>query len=320
MADNAWQPSAAFAVLQRRAALLAQIRAFFAQRQVLEVETPVLSAAANPDPALESLTVPTPEGLRYLQTSPEFAMKRLLCAGYGDMYQLARVFRGAEQGRYHNPEFTLLEWYRRDFDHHRLMDEVEDLINDLADLPFTARAERIPYRDLFIQHLHLDPWDCTPQDCAACAQHHDLTLHGTLALDAWLDLLISHLIAPRLPKDRLCFVYDYPPSQAALAQIVSVDGRSVAQRFELYWGPLELANGFHELGQADEQQRRFVADNARRIQVKQPEVALDELLLAALAHGLPRCAGVALGIDRLLMCLSKATHIHQVLAFDWQRA
>ncbi len=320
MTDNAWQPSAAFAVLHRRAALLAQIRTFFAQRQVLEVETPVLSAAANPDPALPSLTVPTSEGLRYLQTSPEFAMKRLLCAGYGDMYQLARVFRGGEQGRYHNPEFTLLEWYRRGFDHHRLMDEVEALVDALADAPFAAPALRIRYRDLFIQHVQLDPWDCTPQDCAACAQRHDLTLHGTLALDAWLDLLISHLIAPRLPKDRLCFVYDYPPSQAALAQIVSVDGRSVAQRFELYWGALELANGFHELGQADEQRRRFVADNARRVQVKQPEVALDTHFLAALAHGLPHCAGVALGIDRLLMCLTGATHIHQVLAFDWQRA
>lgn len=248
-------------------------------------------------------------------------MKRLLAAGSGDIYQLARVFRDGEAGGRHNPEFTLLEWYRVGWDHHRLMDEVAALIGEL--LPGFARqpAERFSYRELFVQHLDLDPFRASVAELIACAESRGIGLPTGLSDDApdpWLDLLLTHCIEPRLPSDRPVFVHDYPPAQAALARI-RPDDPPVAERFELYLGGIELANGFHELADPAEQRRRFERDNRLRAERGLPEIPLDEQLLAALEH-LPDCAGVALGIDRLLMLAAGKHRLDEVLAFPFERA
>ncbi len=308
-----------------RARLLAQIRAFFHQQGVMEVETPVCSRSATTDPTIQSLvtryTGPgAPSGVPlYLHTSPEFPMKRLLAAGSGPIYQLCKVFRDGESGRLHNPEFTLLEWYRPGFDHHRLMDEVEQLVQWV--LPEAQPVRRISYRELFEQLLGLNPHDATAGQLRNLALQQGVPGIEQLELphrDAWLDLLMTHCIEPALGAG-LCFVYDYPASQAALARVRPGDP-PVAERFELYIDGIEVANGFHELADAAEQRRRFEQDLQARSEAGQPLVPMDELLLAALARGLPDCAGVALGIDRLLMRAIGATHIDQVIAFPLTRA
>lgn len=314
-----WQPSASLAALRARAELLARVRAFFATRGVLEVETPLLCSSGITDPAIEPLTVDRGDSLsspRYLQTSPEYAMKRLLAAGSGPIYQIARAFRDGEAGSRHNPEFSLLEWYRPGLDHHQLMAEVAELlIHCLGPRPIEYHA----YRALFRAELGLDPLTASQQELERVARSAiDV---GALSgdRDMWLDLLMSHRIEPALAGRGLCFVYDYPASQAALARIEEKDGQPVAQRFELYVDGVELANGYCELTDADEQRQRFLADNERRRQRGQPRRPLDELLLAALAAGMPACSGVALGFDRLLMLASGEGDIRQVLAFDWRR-
>ena len=322
-----WQPTTSLATLRLRARLLAKIRQFFAERRVLEVETPVLSAFAATDPHIESFQtdytgpgMPTQPTL-YLHTSPEFAMKRLLAAGSGSIYQIAKVFRNGELGRQHHPEFTLLEWYRVGFDHHQLMDEVEQLINTLsAGFLQLAPSRRWAYRELFLHHLAIDPLRSSAADLSVCATQLGFQTQSMPNddPDAWLALLMTHYIEPRLDKDRLVFIYDYPASQAALARI-RPEQPPVAERFELYLNGLELANGFHELTDAAEQQRRFEQDNRQRIKRGLPAMPVDWHLLAALTH-LPDCAGVALGIDRLLMLVSQSTSIDQVLAFDVTRA
>jgi len=308
-----------------RARLLAQIRAFFHQQGVMEVETPVCSRSATTDPTIQSLvtryTGPgAPSGVPlYLHTSPEFPMKRLLAAGSGPIYQLCKVFRDGESGRLHNPEFTLLEWYRPDFDHHRLMDEVEQLVQRV--LPEAQPVRRISYRELFEQLLGLNPHDATAGQLRNLALQQGVPGIEQLELphrDAWLDLLMTHCIEPALGAG-LCFVYDYPASQAALARVRPGDP-PVAERFELYIDGIEVANGFHELADAAEQRRRFEQALQARSEAGQPLVPMDELLLAALARGLPDCAGVALGIDRLFMRAIGATHIDQVIAFPLTRA
>jgi elongation factor P--(R)-beta-lysine ligase len=314
-----WRPSAPLPVLHARAAMLAGVRAFFATRGVLEVETPQVSRAAPTDPALDSLGVAVRDAPRYLHTSPEFPMKRLLCAGSGDIFQIARVFRAGEAGRFHNPEFTLLEWYRTGFDAPRLMDEVETLVRTLAGEADPGDAERLTYAEAFLRHAGLDPLRADEQALAACAAARGIDLTGTLDRDGWLDLLMSQVVAPAFPAGRLTFVHDYPASQAALARLRPGDP-PVAERFELYWGSLELANGFHELADAAEQAERFRRDLALRASQGLPRVAVDTRLLAALESGLPDCAGVALGLDRLLMCLAGAGHIREVLAFPWGEA
>jgi elongation factor P--(R)-beta-lysine ligase len=306
-------------VLRARAAMLAGARAFFAARHVLEVETPMLSPAGATDPALESLEVSTCAPPRFLHTSPEFPMKRLLAAGSGDIYQIARVFRAGEAGRYHNPEFTLLEWYRAGFDAHRLMDEVEALVRTLAGAADPGAAERVSYAEAFRRHAGLDPMRAGEAELADCAINHGIDLTGTLDRDGWLDLLMSQVVAPAFPAGRLTFVHGYPASQAALARLRPGDP-AVAERFELYWGSLELANGFHELADAREQARRFERDLASRKSRGLAPMPVDTRLLAALEAGLPDCAGVALGVDRLLMCLTGCTHIREVLAFPWDEA
>ena len=329
MAHPAWRPSADLATLRLRAELLARIRTFFAARGVLEVETPALSAAAITEPNLASFsTVYTGPGLRcgqplYLHTSPEFPMKRLLAAGSGCIYQIARVFRDGEAGRRHNPEFTLLEWYRVGFDHHRLMDEVAELATELlAGRLALAEPERLSYRELFQRHLDLNPHQAGVAELAACAGARGVPIPpGMPADDAdpWLDLLLTHGIEPRLGAGRLTFVYDYPASQAALARL-RPDDPLVGERFEVYLNGVELANGFHELGDAGEQRRRFEAENAARRSLGLPVMPVDENLLAALEAGLPDCAGVALGFDRLAMLAAGKTALAEVLAFPVERA
>ena len=324
-----WRPSADLSVLRLRAELLAQIRAFFAACGVLEVETPALSAAAITDPHLASFKTcysgPGSQHGRplYLHTSPEFAMKWLLAAGSGCIYQIARVFRDGEAGSRHNPEFTLLEWYRVGFDHHRLMDEVAELVGMLlAGRLALAEPERLSYRQIFQHHLNLDPHRATVADLAACAETRNISIPTGMPPDdpdPWLDLLLTHCVEPRLGSGRLTFVHDYPASQAALARL-RPDDPPVGERFELYINGIELANGFHELGDAVEQRRRFAQENAARRAVGLPIMPVDEHLLAALEFGLPDCAGVALGFDRLVMLATRKTSLAEVLAFPLDRA
>jgi lysyl-tRNA synthetase class 2 len=324
--DAPWRPTAPLATLRRRAELAATTRAFFAGRGVLEVETPRLAEATVTDPHLASLAcrytgpgAPAGRAL-YLQTSPEFAMKRLLAAGSGPIYQLGRAFRDGEAGRRHNPEFTLLEWYRPGFDQHALMDEVDAYLAATLGAP---RAERLTYRELFGRHLGLDPHTATTAelDRAAAAGAAPPPPFAAEDRDGRLDLLLSHAIEPRLPRDRPTFVHDYPASQAALARLrVDPDGVAVAERFEVFAGGLELANGFHELTDAGEQRRRFASDLARRGRLGLPPVPLDERFLAALEAGLPDCSGIALGFDRLVMLAVGAGSLAEVVAFPLERA
>ena len=318
---DAWRPSASLRQLRARARLLTGIRAFFAARGVLEVDTPLLCQAGITDPAIEPLMVTRGQSIdrpRFLQTSPEYAMKRLLAAGSGPIFQVARAFRDGEAGGRHNPEFTLLEWYRPDVDYHALMDEVAALVQACLG-PRPRRASS--YRDLFVTTLGIDPMLATVAELEAVVRERiDVgPLQGPR--DLWLDLLLSHCIEPALAREGgLVFVYDYPASQAALAALVERDGAAVARRFELYVDGVELANGYQELTDPVELRRRFEADNRRRREMGQQERGPDERLLAAMAHGLPECSGVALGVDRLLMLAEGAGSLAEVLAFDWSRA
>jgi lysyl-tRNA synthetase class 2 len=323
-----WRPSATLQTLELRAHLMQRLRAFFAQRGVMEVETPLLSAAATTDPQLTSLvtryTGPGAAGGRplYLHTSPEFPMKRLLAAGSGPIYQVCKVFRDGETGRLHNPEFTLLEWYRPGYDHHQLMQEVADLVTWLLPDSITLAApETLAYREAFLRHTGADPLVVDGTYWAAWARLHGIDAAGLdqATDDAWRDLILTHVIEPQLGLGHLTFLYDYPASQAALARLCP-DRPALAERFELYLSGIELANGFHELGDAAEQHRRFAQDLATRHARGLPAVPMDELLLAALHHGLPDCAGVALGLDRLIMLAAGAGRIAQVLAFPLERA
>ncbi|MDO8860944.1 EF-P lysine aminoacylase EpmA [Haliea sp. E1-2-M8] len=316
-----WRPGAGPGALRARAALLASIRAFFAGRGVLEVETPLLCSRGITDPAIEPLLVSggisVGAGPRYLQTSPEYAMKRLLAASSGPIYQICKAFRDGEAGSRHNPEFTLLEWYRPGMDHHQLMVEVAALVCAcLGERPWQA----LSYRDLFQRSIGVDPF----ADSLETLQQMVRQIVDVGALsgdrDLWLDLLLTHAVEPWLTAQGLCFVYDYPSSQAALARLGERDGCQVGERFELYVDGIELANGYHELGAPAEQRARFEVDNRRRQARGQPQRPLDEALLAALAAGLPECSGVALGVDRLLLLATGESDIRRLLAFPWDRS
>ena len=317
-----WKPRADMDVLRARARLYGAIRGYFGVHQVLEVETPVLSAAATVDPNIDSFaTREKPGAERWLQTSPEFAMKRLLAAGSGPIYQIARVFRREEAGRHHNPEFSMLEWYRPGWDHLRLMDEVEALLRS-AGVPDGPSWERLTYREAFLRHAALDPFGASLEQLRqACVERLNLSaeLAGAGNPDVYLDLLMSALVGPRLGLDTPAFLYDFPASQAALARVRAGDP-PVAERFELFWRGIELANGFHELTDADEQRRRFEQDRARRLEQGREAPPYDARLIAALQAGMPQCAGVALGLDRLLMLLLGLPELADVLAFDADRA
>ena len=309
--------------LLAKAQLLAVVRRFFYHRGVTEVCTPILGQAAATDPSIEPLhtryTGPEyPQGLDlFLQTSPEFAMKRLLAAGSGAIYQIAQVFRDGEYGPRHNPEFTLLEWYRPGLDHHGLMQEVADLV--YACLGAEPGMEKISYVALFEREFGWNPLQAQLRQLEDAARAHGVEICDLEHRDQWLDLLMSLVIEPTLGKQGLTFVYDYPASQASLARLSSED-ECVASRFELYYRGVELANGFHELTNAAEQRKRFEAENRQRRQRGLAQLPVDEKLLAALESGLPDCAGVALGLDRLLMLQQGASTLDDVLAFSLKDA
>ncbi len=322
-----WRPRATFDTLRARAQLYARIRSFLDSRGVLEVDTPMLSAAATVDLHIHSWHAESSVyGRRWLHTSPEFPMKRLLAAGSGPIYQISRVFRDDEFGHLHNPEFTLLEWYRPGFDHHDLMDEVEALVQTvLPDRGLTQPAERLSYREAVMREAGVDPFVANVQQLTDCLKRHAIPLPASITseesadLDFWLDLLMGMVAGPKLGQTGLTFIYDYPASQAALAR-VRPGNPPTAERFELYWKGVELANGFHELGDATEQRRRFEQDQTRRRARGQTVPPMDENLLVALKAGLPDCAGVALGLDRLLMLALNLDSVSETLAFPFDRA
>jgi elongation factor P--(R)-beta-lysine ligase len=312
-------------MLELRGRLCEQIRRFFAQRGVLEVETPILSAGANTDANIESFAtrfsghVDGGSRKRWMRTSSEFAQKRLVAAGIGDCYELGRVFRDGEAGRRHNPEFTMLEWYRVGWDHRRLIEETVELVQTA--LVLTGRFVEVyktAYRELFIAGLGIDP--LTADDDALRSALGDIRIEAEgLGRDDWLDLLLTHRIQPRFPADRITVVFDYPASQAALAK-VRPGHPPVAERFELYVGIHELANGYHELTDAAQQRARFDHDNARRRERGMPELPMDKNFLAALERGMPDCAGVAIGIERLLMAMTRSDDIGDVIAIPFADA
>ncbi len=317
-----WRPLTSRPALELRANMLGATRAFFAQRAVLEVQTPILSAAAITDPQIESLSTRITGHSRpfYLNTSPEFAMKRLLAAGSGDIYQICRVFRDGEQGRWHEPEFTMLEWYRTGFDDHALMDEVAALLS--AILPAgTLREppEKLTYRDALLRHAQVDSATDDVAALAAAARRLGVGYEGELDRDGHLDLLMSLVAGPRLGRGRACFICDYPASQAALARL-KPGPPPVAARFELYLEGIELANGFHELTDAAEQRRRFEQELSVRERRGQALPPVDERLLGALAAGVPECAGVALGFDRLVAVAMGAPGLAPAISFGISNA
>lgn len=326
------------------------------ERDVLEVITPVLSAAAPSDLHLDSFRVETTSGERFLQTSPEYPMKRLLAAHGCDCYQIAPVFRAGERGTRHNPEFTMLEWYRVGQDHQSLMQEVDALLQRLRSLgstPVSPAVQSARLHDVQQEAQQTGRTTWRTSETRRCKDLVEAVLGAdscTLSrsepfidvtrvrahfkaqgrswpesigddADAAFDLLMDEFVLPTLPLDRVVFIRDWPPSQAALARIGrDTDGRDVAERFELYLGAIEIGNGYHELRDADEQQRRFAADQAARCQCGLPERPLDQNLLDALRHGLPDCAGIAIGLERLTMALCGTNRIDDVIAFPAERA
>jgi lysyl-tRNA synthetase class 2 len=319
-----WRPTATIEALRVRAEVLASIRAFFAERDVLEVETPVLAASAVTDRHLRSMATSfsgpgSPAGRTlHLQTSPEFHMKRLLAASSGPIWQLGKAFRDGEAGRRHNPEFTLLEWYRPGWDHHQLMDEVDELLGRILN---TRAADRSTYGEAFRSLAGLDPFRSSPNELRSAFRELVGAEPPDLGPDreGWLELLFSHVLEPELGRDRPTFIHDYPATQAALARVRPGDP-PLAERFEVFVEGMELANGFHELGDAAEQRRRFERDRDARRSSGLPVPDLDERLLASLSAGLPDCAGVALGVDRLVMLKLGARDISEVIAFPIDRA
>lgn len=299
--------------------MLQDIRAFFDARDVLEVETPLLARHGASDPNMGNLKVRVEAGDRYLQTSPEYAMKRLLAADSGDIYQITRAFRSAESGVKHNPEFSILEWYRVGMDHHALMGEVENLFQQLLTGRLHEPSDIYSYQQLFQKYLDLDPLNVSIQRLEERADELGLMPEGALDRDGVLELLMSLAIVPELPKGRLTFVHAWPESQASLARQLS-DQPGCAARFEVYYGDLELANGFWELSDAKEQAMRFASDNKKRELLGLSPVPPDTDLLAALQSGLPDCAGVAVGLDRLLMAIQGAGQISEVINFPWDRS
>ena len=317
-----WRPTASPHALRLRAEILAKIRAFFADREVLEVETPLLAAAPVTDLHLHALTCrdrgPGADDGRdlYLQTSPEVAMKRLLANESGPVYQVCKAFRDGEAGRRHNPEFTILEWYRPGWDHHRLMDEIDDL---LAATLGSRSGERVAYAEAFKRYAGVDVLGDSDASLRERVREFGVASADELSRDDLLDLVLTRLIEPRLGHCQPTFLYDYPASQAALAKVREGDP-PLAERFEVFVEGVELANGYHELTDATEQRRRFESDLDERRRSGLPEVPTDRRLLAALEHGLPECAGVALGVDRLLMVAAGTRHLADVLAFPIDRA
>lgn len=315
--NNTWLPSASLDMLRARAQFMASLRRFFTHKGYLEVETPIMGRYGITDPYLANIPARFRGHDYALQTSPEYHMKRLLAAGSGPIFQLARVFRDDELGRWHNPEFTLLEWYQLAVDHHTLLNEVDELLQAVAGC---APIRKRTYQSVFQDICGIDPFQTTCQDLQICLQRYDLDKvldPGEQDIDQYLFLLMSHVVEPALALEtEPTAVVDFPPSQASLAQII--DG--FAARFEVYYCGVELANGFYELTDADLQAARFHADNQMRTLQGKPLASIDDYLLQALNHGLPVCSGVALGVDRLLALACQQRQLSTCLAFDFGKA
>ena len=324
----AWQPSMSWQHAKQRAQILATIRDFFSKRHVIEVETPLLSNGTitdvHLDPFITQFNYSMDSRIEeskalYAQTSPEFAMKRLLASGYGCCYQICKAFRHEQHGRHHNPEFTMLEWYRLGFDHFQLMDEVADLLSAVLSC---SGVDKITYQELFMREVAIDPLLTTKSELltliTARGMYSDW-LAKEESIDTLLQFVMSELIEPKIGKERPCFVYNFPANQASLAKISSQDER-VAERFECYFKGIELANGFNELTDAKQQKHRFDQDNRTRAELGKKQGVIDKNFLSALEHGLPQCSGVALGVDRLLMLAFDADSIDQVISFPIQDA
>jgi len=315
-----WQPAVSFEMLLARARLLEKLRKFMNKHGILEVETPILVDAAVSDPHIESfetaLQYPGGRHIRkhFLHTSPEYAMKRLLASGSGPIYQICRVFRDNEIGKYHNPEFTMLEWYRPEYDHHQLMDELDELLQVLNFKP----AQKKTYAEVFKEKTDLDPHTTALVELQKTATDYGYTAQGD-ERSVLLDFIFSHCVCDHIGHECPHMIYDFPVVQSALARIRHSDP-PVAERFELFIHGLEIANGSHELCDAGEQKKRFVQDNLQREKSGKPEVFIDEKFIEALKYGLPPCAGVAVGVDRLLMAMHHCTDIREVIAFPVDRA
>lgn len=315
--NNIWRPTADIATLKQRAEILQTIRAFFHARGVMEVETPLMCHTSVTDPFIESIPAlyqshpSEPARTYYLQTSPEYAMKRLLAAGSGSIYQICKAFRQGEVGRLHNPEFTMIEWYRLGFNQLQLMDEVDALLQLIIK---TKPAERVTYRELFAKKFNVDVFKLTLVELQTLATSLQINVQAEIEdRDTWLNLIMTHVAEPELGSDKPCFIYNFPASQAALARM-NADDPETAARFEVYYKGMELANGFHELQNADEQRKRFIDNNRKRTTLQLTPMPLDELFLSALQAGLPDCSGVALGIDRLIMLALNKETLQEVVA------
>ncbi len=282
--------------------MLGEIRAFFLAKNVLEVETPILGQVGVCDPHLKNLTTQINDKHYYLQTSPEFAMKRLLCSGSGSIYQISKAFRDDEQGRLHNPEFTMIEWYRIGFDYFQLMDELEELVSKLIGM---NDIQRVTYREAFQQTVDLDPFSATISELEKLAGN----ILGKTTKNDLLDLIMGTKVLPTL--DGALFIYDYPADQAAMAKIRG----DVAERFELVINGVELANGYTELTDPEEQKQRFNNENKQREVLGMETMQVDQNLVEAMSEGMPECAGVALGFDRLLMLIMNKKSLSEVMPF-----
>lgn len=312
-----WEPSAGIDELRARAALLARVRAFMSSRSVLEVDTPSLGQFAITDPNIELFEVATPDGTRFLQSSPEYAMKRLLASGSGDIFQLGKVFRSGEHGGRHNPEFVMLEWYRIDWTHYQLMREVAELIAETLRLSTWQIWSLDSLLDHFCQiNLH----DATKLELKVAAENAGIDVVGDLDKLDYLDLLMTHVVEPGIASWGLVFIVDFLEQQAALSRIIERGDNSVAARFEAYVHGVELANGYWEESDPDVLMGRFEADNDHRVSRGQPVREIDERLISASRAGVPDCAGVAVGFDRLLMLARGRSELCQVMPFSWPLA
>lgn len=336
MSADSWRTKVSNEVLLERALMLKNIRAFFDGKNIIEVETPLMSHASTTDPHLDSLQSRFRGDTCYLNTSPEYAMKRLLASWGQPIYQICKAFRDDELGLNHNPEFTMLEWYRPGYDMQRLMDELAELLkvlcrpsSEVATDALTVeqiKFDCISYQQAFESFVGINPHQTTALECHQAALKNNIEVPQGLGvaddeLTDWMDWLLTQLVLPSFKRDGFTFLYDYPVAQCALAKILPNEERVlVAKRFECFFGEIELANGFHELTDADEQLRRFQLENEARLRAGKVSGNIDEQFIAALNYGLPDCSGVAMGLDRLLMVLTQTKDIESVLSFSWKNA
>jgi len=336
-----WKPNTSHKTRQKRAQMLHNIRAFFYDKNVLEVETPALSLAGNTDPFIESFQFTINNATRYLHTSPEYPMKRLLASGSGDIYQICKVWRKGETGRNHNPEFTLLEWYRVGFSYHQLMLEVQQLLHCL--LPkLDSHSQFLTYEALFLEKFGFNPHIANHNELIACVEKNisGLNCDGLSSQDL-LDALLTHCVEPDFSETCLTFVYDYPVSQSALAQLrqpksIKTGGgvfeksstkifndtnkHPVAERFEVYLGQIELGNGYQEEVSYRRNKNILQQENGARKQGGLDPITEDKHFLAASEAGIPHSSGVAIGLDRILMCILGVDSIEEVINFPWDKA